>query len=170
MTQPESNTQYVALKFLSDLIQDRMKEIKAAHLQSLIDFEAATNVRQHPVKLGDDEIAKITLTDPAPKPKITDEAAVVAAIEKDHPEMVETRLKPWAKKQIEESIVDVVDEGGVTADGEVLPGIEVPASGRPYQSVRYSKTGKAALEDALASGALRSLLAEAGLPLIGGAE
>lgn len=169
MSLPDQNTQYVALKYLSDLIKERMDEIKAVHLEALVEFEQATNVRQHPVKLGEVEIAKITLTDPKPKPKVTDEAALVAAIEQVHPEMVETRLKPWAKKQLEDSIVDTVDDGAVTQDGEVLPGIEVPPPGKPYQSVRYAKEGKAALEEALREGWLRDVLAEAGLPGISAA-
>lgn len=168
MTLPESNTQYVALKFLADLVKERMDAIKAEHLEALVEFEESTNVRQHPVKLGEEEIAKITLTQPTLKAKITDEAALVAAIEQVHPEMVEYRLKPWAKKQLEESIVDVVEDGGVTTDGEVLPGIDIPPGGRPYQSVRYSKHGKLALEEALRDGALKDLLDRAGLPMIGG--
>lgn len=164
------NLRYAALKLIRDAVEDAMKAEKADHLDALEASAEDSGAKSWTVTLGGEKVAAVTLAQRAGGPKVADEQALAEHLEDSHPEMVETvkRLKPWASKEILASIVAVTDDGGVTSDGEILPGVvEVPA-GAPYQSLRWDakSEGRDVVADAIRSGALRDLLADTGLPML----
>ena len=164
------NLRYAALKLIADIVADAMKEEKADHLEALEASAEDSGAKSWNVTLGGEKVAAVTLAQRAGGPKILDEDAVIGTISGARPDMVETvtRLKPWAAKEILASIVDVTDDGGITKDGEIIPGIvDVPA-GAPYQSLRWDAKaeGKDVVADAIRSGELRDLLADTGLPML----
>ena len=166
----DRNLRYAALKLIRDAVEDAMKAEKADHLDALEASAEDSGAKSWTVTLGGEKVAAVTLAQRAGGPKVADEQALAEHLEDAHPEMVETvkRLKPWASKEILASIVDVTDDGGVTSDGEILPGIvEVPA-GAPYQSLRWDakSEGRDVVADAIRSGELRDLLADTGLPML----
>lgn len=164
------NLRYAALKLIRDAVEDAMKAEKADHLQALEASAEESGAKSWTVTLGGEKVAAVTLAQRAGGPKILDEDAVIDTIEGAHPDMVETvkRLKPWAAKEVLASIVDVTDEGGVTKDGEILPGIVQTEPGAPYQSLRWDakSEGRDVVADAIRSGELRDLLADTGLPML----
>lgn len=167
----DTNLRYAALKLIADAVKEAMEDEKAGHLEALRESSDESGARSWTVTIGGAKIATLNLAQRSAGVKVTDEDALVAAIEQVHPDMVETRLKPWAAKQILGSIVDVTDDGAVTRDGEVLPGITATPPGDPYQSLRWEKDGgRELLTDAIRSGDLAALLSDTGLPLIGAPE
>ena len=166
----DTNLRYAALKLIGDLVADAMKAEKAEHLEALEASSEDSGAKSWTVTLDGEKVASVTLAQRAGGPKILDEDALAAHLEHDHPEMVDTvkRLKPWAAKELLASIVDVTEDGGVTKDGEIVPGIVLTEAGAPYQSLRWDakNDGKDVVADAIRSGALRELLADTGLPML----
>lgn len=164
------NLRYAALKLIADIVADAMKAEKAEHLEALEASAEDSGAKSWNVTLGGAKVGTVTLAQRAGGPKIIDEDELAHHIEHDHPDMVETvkRLKPWAAKQILASIVDVDDSGGITQDGEILPGITMTEAGAPYQSLRWDAKaeGKEVVADAIRSGELRDLLKDTGLPML----
>lgn len=172
------NLEFAVLKHIVDVLSGHLAEAKAEHLARLTDA-ANDGASKWTITLGGDKVGTVTLSQRAGAAKIVDEAAVVRAIAAEHPDMVEQRLKPWAAKQILDNLVDVTEDGGVTPEGEVLPGIVMTAPGAPYQSLTWAKdkgdtrgdeAGRRVLNDALRSGQLSAILEAAGLPAIGATE
>ena len=164
------NLRYAALKLIADIVAEAMKDEKADHLQALEASAEESGAKSWTVTLDGEKVAAVTLAQRSGGPKILDEDALAAHLAEARPDMVETRtvIKPWAAKEILASIVDVTEDGGITKDGEILPGIvDVPA-GAPYQSLRWDakSEGRDVVADAIRSGALRDLLADTGLPML----
>lgn len=166
----DRNLRFAALKLIADIVAEAMKAEKADHLEALEASAEDSGAKSWTVTLGGEKVASVTLAQRAGGPKVADEQALAEHLEDSHPEMVETvkRLKPWASKDILASIVEVTDDGAVTKDGEILPGIVETPAGAPYQSLRWDtkSDGKDVIADAIRSGELRDLLADTGLPLI----
>lgn len=164
------NLRYAALKLIRDAVEDAMKAEKAEHLEALEASAEESGAKSWNVTLGGEKVAAVTLAQRAGGPKVVDEDALAEHLEAARPDMVETvkRLKPWAAKEILASILDVTDDGGVTKDGEILPGIVQTEPGAPYQSLRWDakSEGKDVVADAIRSGELRELLADTGLPML----
>lgn len=164
------NLRFAALKLIDGLVDEAMKAEKADHLEALEASAEDSGAKSWDVTLGGEKVGTVTLARRAGGPKVADEQALAEHLEASHPEMVETvkRLKPWASKEVLASIVEVTEDGAVTKDGELLPGVvEVPA-GAPYQSLRWDAKaeGRDVVADAIRSGELRDLLKDTGLPLI----
>ncbi|GAP78541.1 hypothetical protein Y09_1370 [Brachybacterium sp. SW0106-09] len=166
----DRNLRYAALKLIADIVADAMKAEKADHLDALETSAEDSGAKSWTVTLGGEKVASVTLAQRAGGPKIADEQALAEHLEAAHPEMVETvkRLKPWASKDVLASIVEVTDDGAVTKDGEILPGIVEAPAGAPYQSLRWDakSDGKDVVADAIRSGDLRDLLGDTGLPML----
>lgn len=181
MTLRDINTRYAALKLIADAVKDAMDREKAEHLKALEQSSNESGAKSWTVTVDDQKVASLTLAQRAAAPRITDESALIDAISEAHPDMLEhtVALKPWAAKQLLAQIVDVTEDGAVTEDGELLPGITMSEPGDPYQTLRWDKAtgeakggerGRHLLADAIRAGELSALLEDAGLPLIGGAE
>lgn len=164
------NLRYAALKLIADIVADAMKAEKADHLQALEASAEDSGAKSWNVTLGGEKVASVTLAQRSGGPKVIDEDALAEHLEASRPDMVETvkRLKPWAAKEVLASIVDVTNDGGVTSDGEILPGIIQTEAGAPYQSLRWDakSEGRDVVADAIRSGELRDLLADTGLPML----
>lgn len=164
------NLRYAALKLIADIVAEAMKAEKAEHLEALEASAEESGAKSWTVTLDGEKVAAVALAQRSGGPKILDEDALAAHLAKARPDMVETRtvIKPWAAKEILASIVDVTDEGGVTKDGEILPGIVQTEPGAPYQSLRWDakSEGRDVVADAIRSGELRDLLADTGLPML----
>lgn len=169
-----TNLRYAALKLIADIVDRAMKDEKAAHLAELEESSKDSGAKSWTVTIGDTKVAGITLSQQAGGYKIADEEALAEWLEDEHPDMVETtvKIKPWAAKQLLASIVEVTEEGAVTSDGEILPGVIETPPGAPYQSLRWDtkNNGKELVAEAIREGYLKEVLAGTGLPLIGGTE
>lgn len=165
------NLRYAALKLIEGLVADAMKAEKADHLDALEASAEDSGAKSWNVTLGGEKVAAVTLAQRQGGPKILDEDALAKHLAEARPDMVETvtRIKPWAAKELLASIVDADEAGGITSDGEILPGIVITEAGTPYQSLRWDakSDGKDVVADAIRSGELRDLLADTGLPMIG---
>lgn len=179
MTLRDINTRYAALKLIADAVKDAMDREKSSHLEALERSSNETGAKSWTVTVDDQKVASLTLAQRAGAARIADESALIDAIADAHPDMLEhtVALKPWAAKQLLESIVDVTEDGGITRDGELLPGIAMGEPSAPYQTLRWDKAtgetkgderGRHILADAIRSGDLAELLAGTGLPMIGG--
>ena len=175
MSLRDTNLRYAALKLIADTVDKAMKDEKAAHLDALEASAEESGAKSWTVTLGGEKVAAITLSQRSGGYRITDEVDLADHLALAHPDMVETviRIKPWAAKQLLESVVDVTEDGAVTKDGEILPGIEEAPAGAPYQSLRWDKDkgetagserGRRVIADALQAGELRELLAD--IPLL----
>ncbi len=166
----DTNLRYAALKLIADIVDTAMKDEKAAHLEALEASAEDSGAKSWTVTLGGAKVASVTLSQRAGGFKVADPDALAGHVQEADPKAVDTvtTVKDWKVKEILASIVDVVDGHGITADGDMIPGIvEVPA-GAPYQSLRWDSKagGKDAVADAIRSGELRELLADTGLPLL----
>lgn len=164
------NLRYAALKLIADIVAEAMKAEKAEHLEALEASSEDSGAKSWNVTLGGEKVAAVTLAQRSGGPKILDEDALAAWLVENRPDMVETKvsIRPWAAKELLVSIVDVTEDGGITSDGEILPGIVQVEAGAPYQSLRWdAKTdGKDVVADAIRSGELRDLLKDTGLPML----
>lgn len=175
MSLRDTNLRYAALKLIADTVDKAMKDEKAAHLDALEKSAEDSGAKSWTVTLGGEKVASVTLAQRAGGPKIMDEAALIEHLAETNPDMLETKvtIKPWAAKELLASIVEVTEDGAVTKDGEILPGIEEAPAGAPYQSLRWDKDkgetaggerGRRVIADALQAGELRELLAD--IPLL----
>lgn len=164
------NLRYAALKLIRDAVEEAMKAEKADHLEALEASAEESGAKSWTVTLDGEKVAAVTLAQRSGGPKILDEDALAAHLAEARPDMVETRtvIKPWAAKEVLASIVDADDSGGITSDGEILPGIVITEPGAPYQSLRWDakSEGRDVVADAIRSGELRDLLADTGLPML----
>lgn len=161
------------LKALMDAVGDRLKNVKA-------DMQAALNeargVKQVAATLPDGtEVAKISLTDPKPEAVVTDPEAFLAWVrENAATEVVRrvevvTEVRPAYRAALLAQMTaagrpEVCDtETGVV---DTVPGVEVRATRARSHSVRFAKTGKAAVAAAWASGELLGVA----LPELTGSE
>lgn len=170
MTLRDANLLYAALKLYGDELKAWLDQAKDGHLAALQASVEDTGAKSWTVAAGGEKVATITLAQRKAGYKVADETALADALAEAHPDMVETVtvIKPWAVKQLLDSLVAVTEDGGVTRDGEVLPGIVETPPGDPYQSVRWEKAGgKDRMIDAIRSGELRALLEQAGVPALG---
>lgn len=174
MSLRNTNLRYAALKLIADIVDRAMKDEKAAHLAALEESAEDSGAKSWTVAIGGQKVAGITLSQREGGYKIADEDALAEWLEDEHPDMVETtvKIKPWAAKQLLASIVEVTDAGAVTSDGEILPGVVETPPGVPYQSLRWDakNNGKDIVAEAIRDGDLAEVLADTGLPLIGGTE
>lgn len=172
------NTRYAAQKLIADAVNDAMDREKADHLEALERSAEESDAKSWNVSVDGQKVASLTLSQRSAAPRIADESALIDAISEAHPDMLEhtVSLKPWAAKQLLNSIVDITDDGAITKDGEILPGIAMSEPGAPYQSLRWDKEtgetkgnerGRRILADAIRSGELAELLGDTGLPPIG---
>lgn len=133
------NLQYTALKRIADTVKEGMAWIKEQHLAALQADAERTNARQWAVDVDGEKVATVTLAGGKSKPAITSESALIEWAQEHHPDMVETRprLTPQAAGTLAALIEDYVDGQAVTAEGEVIPGVE-ESHGSVYQSVRFA--------------------------------
>lgn len=192
----DTNLRFAALKLIRDAVEDAMKAEKADHLEALEASAEDSGAKSWTVTLGGEKVASVTLAQRAGGPKVIDEDALAAHLSEHRPELVdvsvplppadaramidlleenfpvqikpEVKIKPWAAKEILSTVVEVTEEGAISKDGEIFPGIAEVPPGDPYQSLRWDSKadGRSQVAAAIRSGELRDLLKDTGLPLI----
>jgi hypothetical protein len=149
------------LKALLDAVGDRLKGVKA-DMQAALD--EVRSVRQVSALLPDGtEVAKISLTDPKPEAVVTDPDAFLAwvretaATEVVRRVEVVTEVRPAYRAALLAQMTaagrpEICDkETGVV---DTVPGVEIRATRARSHSVRFGKTGKAAVAAAWQAGQL----------------
>ncbi|MBV7412325.1 hypothetical protein ACUH96_00765 [Dermabacteraceae bacterium P13077] len=163
MTLKDTNMVYAVQKLVADEVKARMEANKQAHLEMLRESAEVSGARQWAVEVDGEKVASLSLSARKASIKISDRAALAEAVAQAHPDMVELSLKPWAEKALLDSVTAVTDEGAVTRDGEILPGIVETPAGEPYQSLRWVKGGKDHVVAAIREGRLSATVEAAGL-------
>jgi hypothetical protein len=163
------------LKALADEIGDQLKAVRA-EVQAALD--ESTGVRQVAAVLpGGTQVAKVSLTDPAPAAVVTDPEAFLAWVRDNHPDegavvrRVVTEIRPATQTALlAEMTAAGVPQWCNTETGEVhtVPGVEIRATRARSHSVRFDKGGRDRVAEAWRAGALTALV----LPELtaGGAE
>ncbi|MBV6697489.1 hypothetical protein KV557_10165 [Kitasatospora aureofaciens] len=163
------------LKAVADAIGDELKAVRAA-VQAELD--ANRGVQQVAAVLPDGrQVAKVSLTNPAPAAVVTDPEAFVAWVRDHHPDekAVTRRFVLEVRPATQAALLAEMTAAGVaqwcnTETGEVhtVPGVEIRATRARSHSVRFDKAGRDAVAEAWRSGELAALV----LPELtaGGAE
>ncbi|RLP57280.1 hypothetical protein D9R06_09880 [Kocuria marina subsp. indica] len=156
---------FAAVKTLADILNDEVKNRRAAITRMLADEYKAEGTTKRAVKLPDGTtVAHVILNEPSPKTATADAAALIEWASTHAPELLdtvehpaqeawtETVVKPDALAALVESAVATEDGAVVTAEGEIIPGVKhTPAPEPSSFSVRYA-TGGDKRADPLAGG------------------
>lgn len=157
------NFQYAALKRIADTVKDGMAYIKAQHLDALRADAERTKSERWGVEVEGKKVATITLAGGKIKPQVTRESQLIEWAQEHRPDLVDTqpRLSAQASTILSALVEDYIDGQAVTADGELIPGVE-EGHGSVYQSVRYTNTkqvdGKAIMGDFISELGLAGLI------------
>ncbi|MFJ5070200.1 hypothetical protein ACIQC7_27705 [Kitasatospora sp. NPDC088556] len=163
------------LKAVADAIGDELKQVRV-EVQAALDEN--TGVRQVAAVLPSGaQVAKVSLTDPAPAAVVTDPEAFLAWVRDSHPDKgaVVRRVVTEVRPATQTALLAEMTAAGVpqwcdTETGEVhtVPGVEIRATRSRSHSVRFDKGGRDRVAEAWRSGELASLV----LPELtaGGAE
>ncbi|WP_224273989.1 hypothetical protein [Streptomyces sp. LS1784] len=163
------------LKALADAIGDQLKAVRA-DVQAALD--ESVGVRQVAALLPDGkQVAKVSLTDPAPAATVTDSEAFLAWVRDNHPDKdaITRRVVTEVRPATQTALLAEMTAAGVpqwcdTETGEVhtVPGVEIRATRARSHSVRFDKGGRDLVAAAWQAGELAALV----LPELtaGGAE
>ncbi|RPE34969.1 hypothetical protein [Kitasatospora cineracea] len=154
------------LKALSDAIGD---ELKATRAQVQAELDAAAGVRQVAASLpGDRQVAKISLTDPAPAAMVVDPEAFLAWVRDQHPagsvnitRRVVTEVRPAFTTALLAELTAVGTAEWCDPETGVLyqvPGVEIRATRARSHSVRFDKGGRDLVAQAWRAGELQHLV------------
>lgn len=136
-------------------------------------FEALENVGADAVKAelpSGERIAKSSITSPAPKAAVVDEAALIAYVQQTYPHNIETKIsiRPAFLNGLLKGAIEVSDYAAVDPEtGEIIPGVAF-SHGRPFISTRFDKGGRDAVIDAIRAGDLSLDVASPAPALEGG--
>ncbi|WBP89482.1 hypothetical protein [Kitasatospora cathayae] len=163
------------LKALADEIGDQLKAVRA-EVQTELDKNRG--VQQVAAVLPDGrQVAKVSLTDPAPAAVVTDPEAFAAWVRDHHPDKgaVTRRFVLEVRPATQAALLAEMTAAGVpqwcdkeTGEVHTVPGVEIRATRARSHSVRFDTGGRGRVAEAWRSGALTSLV----LPELtaGGAE
>jgi hypothetical protein len=163
------------LKAIADAIGDELRTVRAA-VQAELDENRG--VQQVAAFLpGGKQVAKVSLTDPAPAAMVTDPAAFLAWVRDHHPDpnAVTRRVVTEVRPATQTALLAEMTAAGVpqwcdAETGEVhdVPGVEIRATRARSHSVRFDKDGRTQVAAAWRAGELAGLV----LPELtaGGAE
>lgn len=149
------------LKALYDAIGDELKACRADVQAGLDEAQETSGTRQIVATLPDGTVvAKISLTEPKPEARVTDEAAFTAWAVKAYPSEIKreyvgvvTSVQPAFTTRL----LGQMTAAGVPCDpdtGELVPGVEIRATRGRSHSVRFEKTGREDVGEAWRRGEL----------------
>jgi hypothetical protein len=154
-------TREAILKTLYDEIGAQLKAVRA---EVQAELDASAGVRQVAAQLPDGQlVAKVSLTDPAPEAKVTDEDAYTAWVRDHHPARpanITRRLLTEVRPAFTTVLLAELTAAGVPEwcdeDGVVhtVPGVEIRATRARTHSVRFDKGGRDAVMAAWRAGQL----------------
>jgi hypothetical protein len=154
--------QEATLKALADVVNDRLKAVRAETQAALDTAEKETGTRQVAAKLPDGTpVATLSLTDPKPEAKITDVDAFKAWVMDAFPGEIERRFVAEVRPAFAEKILAEMTAAGVarlvdkeTGELHDVPGVEVKATRSRNHSLRFKPEGKNAIAEAWQVGTL----------------
>lgn len=133
-----------------------LKELKAVHDEDRAelqdDMERGEKITG---RAGDDSLGTVSYSDPKPKARVVDKAALLAHIAADDPDQIGLRITDIdvALAYLEEHLPSIVEPAvspqveaqytRAAESGETIPGVEV-TTGKPVLSVRPAAAGKKA--------------------------
>jgi hypothetical protein len=150
-----------ALKTLADAVMDRLKEVKTAMQEALVE----TGASSVPAILPDGtKVATISRSDPKPTAVVTDDKAFLDWVRKYSPHNVTTKLVTEVRPAYTTALLAEMTAAGaaVVADKETgviedVPGVEIRATRSLTHSVRPTKDGREAIAAAWRDGKLAHL-------------
>jgi hypothetical protein len=150
-----------ALKALADTVNDRLKEVKNAMQEQLVD----NGISKVTASLPDGtKVATISRSDAKPAAVVTDDDAFLAFVRSIAPSEVSTRLVTEVRPAYRTTLLAQMTAAGVarivdTETGELhdVPGVEVKATRALTHSVRPTTGGKEAIAEAWRTGQLAHL-------------
>lgn len=165
---------FILRKTVADYVAGEVKDERSEVLAELLELWDEHGVKQVSVNLPEGEaIATITLSQPSPSTRITDDDAFIAWAEEHYPEAVETvtekKVHPDLLKVIAQEYPEA--EGRhYTAEGDEVPGVKTHTPAPSSFSVKYSKgnASRERLMEAWRSGELAQLDTGATIPQLGG--
>lgn len=139
------------------LLDQLAKRVKAAADAAKADLEQQMMPGDRngvSLSLGEEAVAlgAVTRTKPRPAWKVTDEAALTAWVEENHPERIERvpQVREWFVKSLLENAA--ANGAAITDDGEVIPGI-AEVTGGSYVSAKPEKDAGEQMARLAAAGA-----------------
>ncbi|MCI3271433.1 hypothetical protein [Streptomyces cylindrosporus] len=150
------------LKALADVVNDRLKAIRAQTQSGLDEADEQTGTRQIVAKLPDGtSIATLSLTDPKPEAKVTDAEAFQSWVMEAFPGEIERRFVAEVRPAFVDKVLGEMTAAGVarvvdkeTGELHDVPGVEVKATRSRNHSLRFKPEGREAVAKAWQSGAL----------------
>jgi hypothetical protein len=150
-----------ALKALSDTVNDRLKEVKSAMQEQLVD----NGISKVTATLPDGtKVATISRSDAKPAAVVVDDDAFLTFVRSIAPSEISTRLVTEVRPAYRNLVLAQMTAAGVarfvdTETGELhdVPGVEVRATRSLTHSVRPTTGGKEAIAEAWRNGALAHL-------------
>jgi hypothetical protein len=150
------------LKALADVVNDRLKAVRAQTQAALDIAEQETGTRQVAAGLHDGtSVATISLTDPKPEAKVTDLAAFQAWVMEAFPGEIERRFVAEVRAAFAEKLLAEMTAAGVarvvnkeTGELHDVPGVEVKATRSRNHSLRFKPGGREAIAAAWQAGTL----------------
>lgn len=170
----EQRIAFILRKTLADYVAAEVKDERGTILDELLDLWEEHGVKQVSVNLPDGEaVATITLSQPSPSTRITDDEAFIDWAEANYPEAVKT----ITERKVDPALLKVIaseyaESGGrhYTADGEEIPGVRTTTAAPSSFSVKYSKgdSSRQRVIEAWRSGELAGIDTGGTVPQIGG--
>jgi hypothetical protein len=150
-----------ALKALADTVNDRLKEVKNAMQEQLVD----NGISKVTASLPDGtKVATISRSDAKPAAVVIDDDAFLAFVRSIAPGEISTRLVTEVRPAYRTTLLAQMTAAGVarivdTETGELhdVPGVEVKATRALTHSVRPTTGGKEAIAEAWRTGQLAHL-------------
>lgn len=158
MNLAESCAREAVLKTLLDAIKEEYDAVRAETQKALEEAGAS----RADARLPDGTlVAKVSMSDPKPEARITDEAAFTAWVVANYPTEKTTRIVTEVRPAFATLVLAALTAAGVaewcdTETGEVhkVPGVEIRATRSRTHSVRFEKTGREAVATAWRGGQL----------------
>lgn len=179
-TLKERNLTFLLMKTLTDLIKNETDEARKALMTELLDSYRETGNKSFSVMIpGAEKVATLTLAEPKPEVKISDQEAFLEWCRINRPHLTEVVEHPaveaWTETRLSAKAIDVISGESVivgcslvTQDGEPVDGVEyVPAAEPKSFSVRYVTGGQQRIVQAWKTGELAAVVPGQTLPQIG---
>ena len=150
-----------ALKALADTVNDRLKEVKNAMQEQLVD----NGISKVTASLPDGtKVATISRSDAKPAAVVVDNEKFLAFVRDIAPDEISTRLVTEVRPAYRTNVLAQMTAAGVarivdveTGELHDVPGVEIKATRALTHSVRTATGGKEAIAEAWRTGALAHL-------------
>ncbi len=129
---------------MADVVKDHRDHLR----QELVEDFKELGADSSKVKIDDQVIGKVSLVEPRPSPVVFDENAFFKWVAENHESEVVMNVRESFKKYILDNVIAEGNEAVLKTTGEIIPGILFQLRS-PYVSMRFEKTGRDVLSEAL---------------------